>query len=101
MINNNSILYLQMMVFVLVSACNANVMQTNVILLHVDLATRRAGTREVHNKLEKNRRAHLRECFEFLRKQLPAIDDKKLSNLGILKSALRYIQVSSYVLSFH
>lgn len=52
-----------------------------------------AGTREVHNKLEKNRRAHLRECFEFLRKQLPAIDDKKLSNLGILKSALRYIQV--------
>jgi len=51
-----------------------------------------AGTREVHNKLEKNRRAHLRECFEFLRKQLPAIDDKKLSNLGILKSALRYIQ---------
>uniref|UniRef100_A0A0P4XQM7 Max-binding protein MNT n=1 Tax=Daphnia magna TaxID=35525 RepID=A0A0P4XQM7_9CRUS len=51
-----------------------------------------AGTREVHNKLEKNRRAHLRECFEFLRKQLPAIDDKKLSNLGILKSALRHIQ---------
>lgn len=55
---------------------------------------RRAGTREVHNKLEKNRRAHLRECFEVLRKQLPAVDDKKLSNLGILKSALRYIQVS-------
>lgn len=54
---------------------------------------RRAGTREVHNKLEKNRRAHLRECFEVLRKQLPAVDDKKLSNLGILKSALRYIQV--------
>lgn len=56
--------------------------------------THRAGTREVHNKLEKNRRAHLRECFEFLRKQLPAIDDKKLSNLGILKSALRHIQVT-------
>lgn len=53
----------------------------------------RAGTREVHNKLEKNRRAHLRECFECLRKQLPAVDDKKLSNLGILKSALRFIQV--------
>lgn len=57
------------------------------------LIEHRAGTREVHNKLEKNRRAHLRECFEFLRKQLPAIDDKKLSNLGILKSALRHIQV--------
>lgn len=54
----------------------------------------------MHNKLEKNRRAHLRECFEFLRKQLPAIDDKKLSNLGILKSALRYIQVFSLHFSF-
>lgn len=41
-----------------------------------------AGTREVHNKLEKNRRAHLRECFEFLRKQLPAIDDKKIIQSG-------------------
>lgn len=57
----------------------------------------RAGTREVHNKLEKNRRAHLRECFEFLRKQLPANDDKKLSNLGILKNALRYIQVNKSI----
>jgi len=61
--------------------------------LYLALYNDRAGTREVHNKLEKNRRAHLRECFEFLRKQLPAIDDKKLSNLGILKSALRFIQV--------
>jgi len=61
--------------------------------LFLTLYNDRAGTREVHNKLEKNRRAHLRECFEFLRKQLPAIDDKKLSNLGILKSALRFIQV--------
>ena len=61
--------------------------------LFLTLYDDRAGTREVHNKLEKNRRAHLRECFEFLRKQLPAIDDKKLSNLGILKSALRFIQV--------
>lgn len=49
----------------------------------------------MHNKLEKNRRAHLRECFEFLRKQLPANDDKKLSNLGILKNALRFIQVNT------
>lgn len=54
----------------------------------------RAGTREVHNKLEKNRRAHLKECFELLKRQLPAsADDKKTSNLSILGSAIRYIQV--------
>lgn len=50
----------------------------------------RAGTREVHNKLEKHRRAHLKECFDFLKKQLPATqDEKKTSNLSILHSALR------------
>ncbi|XP_028176864.1 max-binding protein MNT [Ostrinia furnacalis] len=54
----------------------------------------RAGTREVHNKLEKNRRAHLKECFELLKRHLPATpDDKKTSNLSILGSAIRYIQV--------
>lgn len=57
----------------------------------------RAGTREVHNKLEKNRRAHLKECFELLKRQLPATsDDKKTSNLSILGSAIRYIQVSLF-----
>lgn len=55
----------------------------------------RSGTREVHNKLEKNRRAHLKECFEMLKKQVPASqDEKKTSNLSILRSAIRYIQVS-------
>lgn len=50
----------------------------------------RAGTREVHNKLEKHRRAHLKECFDFLKKQLPTnLDEKKTSNLSILHSALR------------
>ncbi|XP_050057623.1 max-binding protein MNT-like isoform X1 [Aphis gossypii] len=54
----------------------------------------RSGTREVHNKLEKNRRAHLKECFELLKKQVPASqDEKKTSNLSILRSAIRYIQV--------
>ncbi|XP_023312467.1 max-binding protein MNT-like, partial [Anoplophora glabripennis] len=53
----------------------------------------RAGTREVHNKLEKHRRAHLKECFDILKKQLPSTqDEKKTSNLSILHSALRYIQ---------
>ncbi|KAF7669091.1 hypothetical protein LDENG_00252040 [Lucifuga dentata] len=51
-----------------------------------------AGTREVHNKLEKNRRAHLKECFETLKKNVPNIDVKKTSNLSVLRSALRYIQ---------
>uniref|UniRef100_A0A1B6EX05 Max-binding protein MNT n=1 Tax=Cuerna arida TaxID=1464854 RepID=A0A1B6EX05_9HEMI len=50
--------------------------------------------REVHNKLEKNRRAHLKECFETLKKQLPSSpDEKKTSNLSILHNAIRYIAV--------
>lgn len=54
----------------------------------------RAGTREVHNKLEKNRRAHLKECFEHLKRQLPQMqDEKKTSNLSILGNACKYIQV--------
>ncbi|TKS81076.1 MNT Myc antagonist [Collichthys lucidus] len=51
-----------------------------------------AGTREAHNNLEKNRRAHLKECFETLKKNIPNIDEKKTSNLSVLRSALRYIQ---------
>ncbi|XP_045173930.2 max-binding protein MNT-like isoform X2 [Mercenaria mercenaria] len=51
-----------------------------------------AGTREVHNKLEKNRRAHLKECFDFLKKNIPSLEDRRTSNLGILRSSLRYIQ---------
>uniref|UniRef100_A0A3B3URH3 Max-binding protein MNT n=1 Tax=Poecilia latipinna TaxID=48699 RepID=A0A3B3URH3_9TELE len=54
-----------------------------------------AGTREVHNKLEKNRRAHLKECFETLKKNVPNVDEKKTSNLSVLRSALRYIQFMS------
>lgn len=52
----------------------------------------RSGTREVHNKLEKHRRAHLKECFDVLKQQLPASDEKKTSNLSILHSALRHIK---------
>lgn len=54
----------------------------------------RSGTREVHNKLEKNRRAHLKECFELLKRQLPSQDEKKSSNLSILHAANKYIQAS-------
>ncbi|XP_075154711.1 mnt isoform X3 [Haematobia irritans] len=53
-----------------------------------------AGTREVHNKLEKNRRAHLKECYEALKNQLSLKDEdrRKTSNLAILGEALRCVQ---------
>ncbi|XP_037914552.1 mucin-5AC isoform X9 [Hermetia illucens] len=53
----------------------------------------RAGTREVHNKLEKHRRAHLKECFEQLKVQLQLHDEerKKTSNLAILGAAYRHV----------
>jgi len=61
-------------------------------------STVRAGTREVHNKLEKNRRAHLKECFEALKRQLPVTaDEKKTSNLSILGAAIRHIQVICHI----
>lgn len=41
------------------------------------------------------RRAHLKECFETLKKNIPNVDEKKTSNLSVLRSALRYIQVRS------
>lgn len=56
----------------------------------------RADTREVHNKLEKNRRAHLKDCFEQLKKELPYQDEKKTSNLSILGNAFRTVQVIYY-----
>ncbi|XP_067625313.1 LOW QUALITY PROTEIN: uncharacterized protein [Eurosta solidaginis] len=53
-----------------------------------------AGTREVHNKLEKNRRAHLKECYEQLKHQLPLKEDerKKTSNFAILGEAIKYVK---------
>lgn len=44
------------------------------------------------------RRAHLKECFETLKKNIPNIEEKKTSNLSVLRSALRYIQVSCWFL---
>ncbi|XP_054452876.1 max-binding protein MNT isoform X2 [Anoplopoma fimbria] len=46
-------------------------------------------------QLDKKRpggRAHLKECFDTLKKNIPNIDEKKTSNLSVLRSALRYIQ---------
>uniref|UniRef100_A0A8C2C8Q5 Max-binding protein MNT n=1 Tax=Cyprinus carpio TaxID=7962 RepID=A0A8C2C8Q5_CYPCA len=36
--------------------------------------------------------AHLKECFETLKRNVPNVDEKKTSNLSVLRSALRYIQ---------
>ena len=49
--------------------------------------------RELHKTLEKNRRAHLRHCFELLKSELPFADctDKKTSHINIIKSAIRYV----------
>lgn len=49
--------------------------------------------RELHKTLEKNRRAHLRHCFELLKAELPASEcvDKKTSHINIIKSAIRYV----------
>ncbi|XP_014215065.1 max-binding protein MNT-like [Copidosoma floridanum] len=50
----------------------------------------RTGTREVHNKLEKNRRAHLKECFDRLKATIPGMTNRKTSNLNVLKEAVTY-----------
>jgi len=68
---------------------------SNVLLCFIH----RAGTREVHNKLEKNRRAHLKGCYEVLKHELPLNDEdrKKTSNLTILDKALKCVLVRQYI----
>jgi hypothetical protein len=48
--------------------------------------------REMHNRLEKNRRAHLKHCFDELAAECE-LDARKSSNLTVIKSALKYIMV--------
>lgn len=50
--------------------------------------------REMHKTLEKNRRAHLRHCFEILKEELPRSEynEKKTSHINIIRCAIRYIQ---------
>ncbi|XP_061575292.1 max-binding protein MNT isoform X2 [Cololabis saira] len=48
--------------------------------------------RQQDGKKRPGGRAHLKECFETLKKNIPNIDEKKTSNLSVLRSALRYIQ---------
>lgn len=49
--------------------------------------------RELHKTLEKNRRAHLRSCFNELMNELPKTEytEKKYSHINIIHYAIRYI----------
>merc|ERR1711892_1011198 len=55
-----------------------------------DLKRASNTTREVHNRLEKNRRAHLKQCFDELAVECD-LDPKKASNLVVIKSACKNI----------
>jgi len=48
-----------------------------------------SSTREVHNRLEKNRRAHLKMCFDELAIECN-LDPKKTSNLTVIQSAYKF-----------
>ena len=50
----------------------------------------RPSMREVHNRLEKNRRAHLKSCFNELASQCD-LDPNKASNLLVIRSAYKCI----------
>ncbi|XP_005091561.1 mucin-6 isoform X2 [Aplysia californica] len=51
-----------------------------------------AGTREVHNQLEKNRRKQLRECFNHLQQCVPSLENKRVATQSILQGAIKYIK---------
>ena len=51
-----------------------------------------SNNREMHNRLEKNRRAHLKACFDELATECE-LDVRKTSNLTVIKSALKYIML--------
>ncbi|UJR36148.1 hypothetical protein I4U23_028883 [Adineta vaga] len=51
--------------------------------------------REIHNRLEKHRRAHLKGCFDNLKAEVPCQRDRKITNLQVLNLAIKYIQTLS------
>jgi len=55
-----------------------------------DIKRTSSTTREVHNRLEKNRRAHLKMCFDELAAECD-LDPKKASNLTVIRSAYKSI----------
>lgn len=50
--------------------------------------------RELHKTLEKNRRAHLRSCFEQLKQELPKSEcaERKCSHINIIHLAIKHIE---------
>ncbi|KAK3723799.1 hypothetical protein QZH41_019477, partial [Actinostola sp. cb2023] len=59
-------------------------------------STRRSPSysRTTHNQLEKNRRAHLRDCLELLKDLVPSPPEhQKATTLALLQSAQQYIKV--------
>ncbi|XP_057307517.1 max dimerization protein 3-like [Hydractinia symbiolongicarpus] len=57
-------------------------------------AKRSQTYRATHNQLEKNRRAHLRDCLVSLRDLVPCSPDtNKVTTLSLLQSAKQYIKV--------
>jgi hypothetical protein len=52
--------------------------------------------REMHNMLEKNRRAHLKNCFDNLRDAVPGSEDIKQSTVAIIQNATKYIEACQY-----
>ncbi|KAM8910037.1 max dimerization protein 3 isoform 2-T2 [Spinachia spinachia] len=55
--------------------------------------TSSGGNRSVHNELEKNRRAQLRECLEQLKKQVPlSSDSMRNTTLNLLRRAQLHIK---------
>ncbi len=54
-----------------------------------------SSSRSTHNELEKNRRAHLRNCLEKLKDMVPVgTDSTRHTTLGLLNKAKHYIKVS-------
>lgn len=54
-----------------------------------DIKKTSSSTRETHNRLEKNRRAHLKLCFDELALEC-SLDPKKTSNLTVIRSAYKF-----------
>jgi MAX-binding protein len=43
------------------------------------------------------RRAHLKDCFDSLKAEVPRQRDRKITNLQVLNLAIKYIQVTFFL----
>ena len=46
------------------------------------------------DRLFRFRRAHLKDCFDSLKAEVPCQRDRKITNLQVLNFAIKYIQVT-------